>query len=456
MSHYKPYPTYKDSGIEWIGRVPEHWTVRRLKFSISSCQNGVWGDEPTGSGDTPCVRVADFDRGALRVNQEIPTLRAIPERDRANRVLRRGNLLLEKSGGGERQPVGQVVLYDCDAEAVCSNFVARMVLSDGADSSFWCYQFAGAYACGLNLRSVKQTSGIQNLDQEQYLDEMATCPPSAEQSAIAAALDRETARIDALIAKKTRFIELLKEKRQALITHSVTKGLDQNVRMKDSGVAWIGQVPEHWELAQLAKLSVSRCDGPFGSGLKSEHYTDSGVRVIRLQNIGWAQFKAGDAAYIAFDYWQGELGGGHDALPGDVLIAGLGDENNLLGRACVVPDDIDNAMVKADCYRFRVGPRVVPEYVALTLSATSRAECGFLATGATRDRLNLTLASARQIPVPPIEEQREIVAAIDRSATRLDELMTKVERSIALLKERRSALITAAVTGQIDLREDAA
>lgn len=280
-------------------------------------------------------------------------------------------------------------------------------------------------------------------------------PPPAEQSAIAAALDRETARIDALIAKKTRFIELLKEKRQALITHAVTKGLDQNVRMKDSGVAWIGEVPEHWELAQLGKLSVSRCDGPFGSGLKSEHYTDSGVRVVRLQNIGWARFKAGDAAYIAFDYWQSELGGGHDAIPGDVLIAGLGDENNLLGRACVVPDDIGNAIVKADCYRFRVGPRVLPEYVALTLSATSRAECGFLATGATRDRLNLTLASARQIPVPPIEEQREIVAAVHRSATRLDELMAKVDCSIALLKERRSALITAAVTGQIDIREAA-
>jgi|JI10StandDraft_1071094.scaffolds.fasta_scaffold07303_6 type I restriction enzyme, S subunit len=456
MSHYTPYPAYKDSGVEWIGRVPEHWEVKRFKFAISNCRNGIWGDDPTGHDDTPCVRVADFDRSALRVNQEIPTLRAIPERDRASRLLRPGNLLLEKSGGGDSQPVGQVVLYDQAVEAVCSNFIARMELVHRADPSFWRYEFAAAYACGLNRRSVKQTSGIQNLDQEQYLDEMATYPPPAEQSAIAAALDRETARIDALIARKTRFIELLQEKRQALITHAVTKGLDPSVKMKDSGVAWIGQVPEHWELAQLGKLSVSRCDGPFGSGLKSEHYTDSGVRVIRLQNIGWAQFKDSDAAYIAFDYWQGELGGGHDALPGDVLIAGLGDENNLLGRACVVPDDTGKAMVKADCYRFRVGPRVVPEYVALTLSATSRAECGFLATGATRDRLNLTLASARRIPVPPVQEQREIVTAIHHSAKRLDELMAKVECSITLLKERRSALITAAVTGQIDLREEAA
>ncbi|MCA9613394.1 MAG: hypothetical protein KC586_11630, partial [Myxococcales bacterium] len=172
---------------------------------------------------------------------------------------------------------------------------------------------------------------------------------------------------------------------------------------------------------------------------------------IRLQNIGWAEFKGGDAAHISVEYWQDELGGGHDVVPGDVLIAGLGDENNPLGRACVAPAEIGEAMVKADCYRFRVGERVVAEYVALSLSATARAECGFLATGATRDRLNLTLASARQIPVPPIEEQREIVRVIGERVSLIDLLTTKTERSLSLLKERRSALITAAVTGQLDV-----
>jgi type I restriction enzyme S subunit len=210
-----PNVKMKDSGVEWIGEVPEHWGVRRIKFAISSCRNGVWGDDPTGNGDVPCVRVADFNRDTLRVNSEIPTLRKISENDRDSRRLRRGNLLLEKSGGGERQPVGQVVLYDRDDDAVCSNFIAKIELSSCEDSAFWCYQFAAAYACGLNLRSVKQTSGIQNLDQEQYFDEIASHPPHAEQVAIAAFLDRETARID-----------LLKKRRSALITAAVTGQID--------------------------------------------------------------------------------------------------------------------------------------------------------------------------------------------------------------------------------------
>jgi type I restriction enzyme, S subunit len=219
---------------------------------------------------------------------------------------------------------------------------------------------------------------------------------------------------------------------------------------KDSGVEWIGRVPEHWEAVPLGKIAVERCDGPFGSGLKSEHYTESGVRVVRLQNIGYAEFKGDDSAYIDASYWQKELGGGHDVQPGDVLIAGLGDENNPLGRACVAPDSIGDAIVKADCYRFRLGSRAIAGYVALALSATSKAECGFLATGATRDRLNLTLASARKVPLPPRSEQAAIVVGLDRETARIDALIAKKTRFIALLKEKRQALITHAVTKGLD------
>lgn len=281
-------------------------------------------------------------------------------------------------------------------------------------------------------------------------------PKKSEQSLIAKILDRETTRIDTLIAKKTRFIELLKEKRQALITQAVTKGLNPNVKMKDSGVEWLGEVPEHWLTVQLGKLAIARCDGPFGSGLKSEHYQPSGVRVIRLQNIGSAFFKNSDAAFISRDHWSAVLGSGHDVQPGDLLVAGLGDENNPLGRTCVAPEDLGEALVKADCYRFRIDwGKALPTFLALSLSATARAECGFLATGSTRDRLNLGLACSRVVALPPVNEQNGIVEFVVRGAQRIDGLIRKSELSITLLKERRSALITAAVTGQIDLREAA-
>ena len=224
---FKPYPKYKENGVEWLGRVPEHWEVNRFKWSVSSCRNGIWGDEAKGDeNDIPCVRVADFDRQRLRVELTEPTVRNISTTERQGRVLERGDLLLEKSGGGELNPVGCVVLYDDAASAICSNFIARMRLEPTADSSFCRYLHSAAYAVRLNARSIKQTSGIQNLDQQQYLDERAAFPPLREQQVIATFLDHETAKIDALIAEQQRLIELLQEKRQAVISAAVTGQID--------------------------------------------------------------------------------------------------------------------------------------------------------------------------------------------------------------------------------------
>ena len=442
MSHYKPYPAYKDSGVEWIGRVPEHWEVKRFKFAISTCRNGIWGDDPTGHDDTPCVRVADFDRSALRVNQEIPTLRAIPERDRASRLLRPGNLLLEKSGGGDSQPVGQVVLYDQAVEAVCSNFIARMELVHRADPSFWCYQFAGAYACGLNLRSVKQTSGIQNLDQEQYLNEMATCPPHAEQSAIAAALDRETARIDALIAKKTRFIELLKEKRQALITHAVTKGLDPNVKMKDSGVEWIGEVPEHWTLmkfGRVARVTEGLVDPrlePYRAMplFAPNHIESSTGRLLAVESA--AEQYAESGKYLC--------------KAGCVVYSKI---RPALSKVIIAPTD---GLCSADMYPLTCTEKAEAQWLFyLMLSQAFTAWAVLESDRVAMPKINRESLADLVVAVPPTAEQQKIASAIEARLPRVDTVIEKVNASITLLKERRSALITAAVTGQIDLREEA-
>ncbi|SQC37031.1 putative restriction endonuclease S subunit [Klebsiella pneumoniae] len=237
MSQYKAYPAYKDSGVEWIGQVPEHWQVKRLKHLISQCQNGVWGDDPLEDGsDTLCIRVADFDRDNNVVIYNPSTYRQITKEHQDSRLVSKGDILLEKSGGGAQTLVGANVRYLGEEPAVCSNFVAVIKPSKKAESAWLNYLMASMYALKINLRSIKQSTGIQNLDSEQYLDEGVAAPSLDEQATIATALDRETARIDALIEKKTRFIELLKEKRQALITHAVTKGLDPNVNMKDSGV----------------------------------------------------------------------------------------------------------------------------------------------------------------------------------------------------------------------------
>jgi type I restriction enzyme S subunit len=214
--------------MDWLGEVPEHWSVNRFKLSVDSCTNGVWGDEASNDeNDVICIRVADFDRHRLeaRVPDE-PTIRNVSDRDIEQRSLRAGDLLIEKSGGGEKQPVGAVVLYIGTAPAVCSNFVARMRLKRDLGPSFWRYSHHAAYSVRLNMKSIKQTSGIQNLDQQQYLDESAAYPPLEEQLVIAGFLDRETTKIDALIAEQQRLIELLQEKRQAVISAAVTGQID--------------------------------------------------------------------------------------------------------------------------------------------------------------------------------------------------------------------------------------
>lgn len=205
-------------------------------------------------------------------------------------------------------------------------------------------------------------------------------------------------------------------------------------------------VPAQWRVMPLGKITISRCDGPFGSGLKSEHYTSSGVRVIRLQNITREGFDGSDEAFVDAAYVYNELGG-HDVIAGDLLIAGLGDLNNTVGRACVAPEGIEPAIVKADCFRFRLNKeQACPAFMARALSAGSESDAGTFASGSTRSRISLSLMASRRVPVPPISEQFAITKFLDREAAKIDALIAEQERLIELLQEKRQAVISHAVT----------
>ena len=439
MSHYKPYPAYRESGVEWIGEVPAHWEVSRIKRH-ATLRNERCCDL---ASDLTYIGLEDIEAGSGLYK---PTDGSSRQSDNSTvGIFSRDNVLY-----GKLRPYLRKAIV-ADGNGICST--EFLVLQTHNTLPRWLQQWLLTPEVTQQIEAGCEGAKMPRADWEHIGSIELAKPEQAEQKQIMFALDRETTRIDALIAKKTRFIELLKEKRQTLIAHAVTKGLDPKVKMKDSGVEWIGDVPTHWLVAQLGKISIARCDGPFGSGLKSEHYQPDGVRVIRLQNLGWAFFKDENKVFVSHEHWQNALGCGHEVLTGDVLIGGLGDDKNPLGRACVAPANLGDAMVKADCYRFRLDKnRSVPEFVALALSATARSECGYLATGATRDRLNLDLASSRVIPLPPQNEQIDIVTSLNRATARIDLLSEKTRRSIDLLKERRSALITAAVTGKIDLR----
>lgn len=255
-------------------------------------------------------------------------------------------------------------------------------------------------------------------------------PPLTKQRAIADFLDRETAKIDALIEKQNKLVALLRERLDRIWaqTYMLLSGPEMAVR----------------------HVIESMVDGPFGSSLTSAHYADDGVRVIRLGNIGVNEFRDADRAFVSFEYGR-ELSA-HDARPGDVVMAGLGDERMPLGRAAAVPDHIGRAIVKADCFRLRPNHRVAAGYLAWALSSPPlRSQIADLSRGATRSRLNTGLAKGVRLVVPSRDEQRRVECEWAFEASRHWMLIAKADEFIALAKERRAALITAAVTGQIDV-----
>jgi type I restriction enzyme, S subunit len=432
------YPKYRDSGIAWIGEIPEHWNSLRLA-NIFRLQNRA-------------VRDSDKIVTAFRDGQV--TLRS--ERREEGFT----NALKETGYQGIRK--GDLVIHAMDAFAGAigvAEFDGKSTPVYSVCTPISAYTSTPFY--GLLLRYMALSGFINSLAKgirERSTDFRWTdartvllpVPSSEEQALIVAFLDHETAKIDALIEEQQRLIELLKEKHQAVISRAVTRGLDRDVSLRDSGVDWIGKMPGHWSLLALARVTESACDGPFGSGLKSDHYKDAGVRVIRLQNIRNGHFSGGDAVYV--DFAHHDSLGDHCVIGGDLLIAGLGDENYLVGRACVAPKDVAPAMVKADCFRFRLLKTADPDFIAQQLTIGALAD-GRLATGSTRSRIPLSKMAGRLIALPPIDEQRTIVDRLQTLETGCTNLRRSAERMVELLQERRSALVSAAITGKIDVRD---
>jgi len=444
------YDAYKDSGVEWLGEIPQHWEIQRLKRTVTGCKNGYWGDTPEGDdSDVPVIRVADFDRFALRIPEQDFTIRSVPKDKRSGRALRSGDLLLEKSGGGDKQPVGAVVLYDLDMKAVSSNFIGRMRVIDEHDSSYLRYLYAALYDLGVNERAIKQSIGIQNLDADYYLRTKAPIPPLPEQRAIAAYLDRETERIDALVEKKERLIELLEEKRTAVISHAVTKGLDADAEMKDSGVEWLGEIPAGWEVVKLKYLAHSLQTGPFGSQLHSGDYISGGTPVLNPSHLRGGQIDADPD--VSVDEETRVRLSRHELESGDVVFARRGE----LGRCAIVTEKEQGWLCGTGSIRFRPKTSLVePAFINLACSTNGVAEWFVLkSVGSTMDNLNTDILGELQVAVPPLKVQREITELVGRQSEQIQNLVVKVRDGIDRLKEYRTALISAAVTGRIDVRD---
>jgi hypothetical protein len=399
---------------------PAHWRAVRLKQTVTACTTGVWGEEARGgTEDLVCVRVADFDRLRLRADLRDPTLRFIPPAYRRRRLLATGDLLLEKSGGGEGQPVGAVVMYASHAPAVCSNFIARMPVAPGFDARYLCYLHAALYHLGVNRRSISQTTGIQNLDCKAYLEEVVRVPECAEQGQIAASLDRKMALLDDLVRVKQRLVDVLRERREALITLNVSADRWKRTRLKfiRSGALLYG----------ANEPATSRdLDGP---------------RYIRITDLN----EDGSLREETFYSLPEPLAAPYLLQDGDILLARSGAT---VGKAFRYRKEWGRACFAGYLVRLRADRhKILPDYLCYyTQSHAYRREVRQNTVQSTIANVSAERYGNFAVPLPPLDEQQGIVEHLDRVTGEVDRLVSILEQQIVRLREYCSALIVSTIT----------
>lgn len=442
----KPYSAYKPSGVPWLGSVPESWKQMRLRDAVEGCLNGIWGEEPDGTGnDTPVVRVADFDRQA-RLAKDHPTIRSIPRDQRNGRELIFGDLLIEKSGGGDLQPVGMVVQYRGETGAVSSNFVARMRPRDGVHSRFLVYVHSHFYSAGISFLSVKQSTGIQNLDSTAYLSERCYLPSLAEQEAIATYLDTETVRIDALIAEKERLIETLHEFSRSIFLDALMAAAS-NGNVAHARIEWLPAIPPNWTFCKVKHIVET-----FDQGISPQ------CEARPPDEDEWGVLKVGCVNTGLFDPRESK------ALPpdlptfdeitlreGDVMIS-RANTRNLVGRCAAADKSYPKLMLSDKLYRLRLDrQRCEPSFLVDLLALPAiRARIEERATGASASMLNIDRRTILELDIvlPPFDIQKRIVRQTQDKRQGIHKLVEHVSSEIALLREFRSTTISDAVLGR--------
>ena len=351
----------KDSGIEWIGEIPEGWEVHRMKSCISQRDGGAWGDEATGeTGDCICLRIADFDYEHFRfTDSNNLTIRHYASPIIKKLLLQKNDILIEKSGGGEKTPVGRTVLFDKEYPALFANFMDRLRCSDFILPQYLQYVFVTFYKNRYTQNYIKQTTGIQNLDLSSMLaDEFVPVPNLNEQKLIVCYLESKCSKLDNLLSKIRSSIEEYKKLKQAVITQAVTKGVRGEREMKDSGVEWIGEIPKEWRKTQLRHCATIKSGITLGKS-----YSKDTVLIerpyLRVANVQGGYVDLNDLATI-------EVTPDEDLKyrlhSGDVLMTEGGDRDKL-GRGCVWHGEIEPCLHQNHVFAVQTNETILlPEF----------------------------------------------------------------------------------------------
>ena len=424
------YGEYKDSGVEWLGEVPSHWQIAPLWTLFKRTKRTGFGDEQLLSvyRDFGVIPKASRDDNNNKPSDDLSIYQ----------LVNIGDLAINKMKAWQ----GAVAISEHRGIVSPAYFIYESVHSES--SRFLHYLFrAPRYITG--YLSISKGIRVNQWDLEpQYHSRMPVLlPTKEEQTAIATFLDRETGKIDALIAEQEKLLRLLAEKRQATLSHAVTKGLNPDAPMKDSGAAWLGEVPEHWPLPPL----YLRYSSELGKMLDTSRITGRHlVSYLRNVDVQWDEINLSELPTMDIEPSEYER---YTVRKGDLLVC----EGGEVGRAAVVPHVGEVTGYQKALHRLRaLSDDEHPRYMYYTFACASKA--GAFAGEGQSTIAHLTGEQLRKyrFPKPPKVEQQAIAAFLDTETAKLDSLKLESERAIALLKERRAALISAAVTGQIDVR----
>ena len=439
MDKYQKYAEYKDSGVEWLGEIPNHWEATQVKYGYVVTLGKMLQSTPKSSLDElkPYLKAQNVQPNGISINQ-VELMWFSPE-DRKKLLLEKGDVLVSEGGDVGRSAIWNAELEECYIQNAINR--VRPKYMNGSKYFLYWMEFLKSTDF-INIICNKAT--IAHYTAEKLESSPIFLPPSSEQNKIANFLNHETEHIDTLIAKQEKLIELLKEKSQAVISHAVTKGLNPNVKMKDSGVKWLGEVPEYWHTTRIKYVAEL-------TPKKSEVLnTDNRLcTFVPMEKLKLGRLIKDEEKPIS------EVIGGYTYFKdGDLLLAKVTPcfEN----KNMVVASGLKNGIGfgSSEIYVLRTNNSISNLFLYYRLQEEQFMELG---TGAMTGAGGLKRVPSEFLnnfifALPPLEEQFTIAEYLDRYLLKSEYLMNQAKSAIQLMQERRTALISAAVTGKIDVR----
>lgn len=444
----KRYKEYKASGVEWIGEIPSHWEVKKIKLLTDILSCGLASTPEYVDEGIPFLSAQNVKNGKLDLSKYNNITPSLHRQLTKYKKTKKGDILQVRVGA----TIGNACIVDVDFDFSIYVSLTHIRCNSSMNNKFMKYILDSHLFKEIALLETFQGGGVGNLNVNVLEKIKLPVPDLNEQEKIANYLDKKTSQIETLISKKEELIEMLKASRSKLISETVTKGLDKNVPMKDSEVEWIGEIPSHWGSSKLKyNLETTK-----GYAFKSDLFGEEGVPVVKASDIKNKTIVNSDNyinANIANKYKSVIL------LEGDIIMSTVGStpdvKNSAVGQIAYIPKNVEGSLLNQNTVILRVNENklLYNRFLFYILCSTTFRKYLDLYAHGTANQASLSLVDILDfdIVLPSKEEQYKIVDYLDEKISNIDVLILKTEEQIDVLKKAKQKLITEVVTGKIDV-----